>query len=994
MQNRYWLTVMSLLAVIWQSILIAAPAVQETGELRFKDAYWDSIGGSYPPGTDFVFLQLNDPDANDYSTASDSVIIMIECESGDMESIFLYETSINSGIFRGALPLVLETSKFLSHLKHKYPEGFPREDSDGTLIAEKLSEYEGMTRVKNLAIGDGALQVSAGSSVIATYHDALNDWGVEEDVSVQVIYGGWEGYVSGTWNAENSPYVVVGDVIVGYGYSLTLAPGTRVEFMQDASLRIDQGATLQISGALDDSVYLVSKVDNPADSEFWGGVILGFYASSPLNVDISYAVVEHARLGLDLSGGSPTISDSRVSYCGDNDSYYSNRAVFVNGPYQISDCVIENNYGDGLLIGSDQGSIIGGAIRNNYGNGIVVNGGPAVITGVSVLKNGGNGILIQTYGPTNQPTIHQCELFDNSEFDVMTNASNDVDARFNWWGDATTAEINTGPNPKNLSRISDYFDYSYRGKIKYGGCVSCPPAGSSGILSFADSFGNDLSSSYAPLTDSAFVKLNDDDLNVNPAVSESVTVSITTDSGDDEFLVLYERDSNNSEFRGSIAFDLLVTKLVKGIHENYTEGPSSDSEFQRAVDEQLTLQNESTNSMRADNDGALQISPGEKIIVEYVDALNEWGSPEAIQDVVLYGGWAGYVSGVWPKSNNPYVVVGDIRIGPGYSLTIEAGAVIKFMPFASLLVSESATLRVLGNQTDSVVFAAYYSSPADSQIWGGIQTTGSSYRPSKMEISHAVVTYGRSGIRATGGGGTFKLQHSRVANCGSNYYYGGEQGVYANSPLEISDCILTNNLGDGLVVSGASGTVKDCEMSFNSNAGIQIQDSKIAFERVSAIKNLQDGVRFSYSYNDADLPTFHHCHLYDNTLWDFYNGSNLDIDAKYNWWGEATTIEMRNGSNPKNITKIYDEFDNSYSGIVKYGGWMNFPYVKGDINGDYQLDISDVVGLISYLYAGGAVPDPIEAGDCNCDGRINLTDIVFTINYVFAGGPEPGSTCP
>ena len=65
------------------------------------------------------------------------------------------------------------------------------------------------------------------------------------------------------------------------------------------------------------------------------------------------------------------------------------------------------------------------------------------------------------------------------------------------------------------------------------------------------------------------------------------------------------------------------------------------------------------------------------------------------------------------------------------------------------------------------------------------------------------------------------------------------------------------------------------------------------------------------------------------------------------------------------------------------------PYICGDCNADGTVNITDVVYLISYIFACGPPPDPLEAGDANCDGTVNVTDAVYLIQYIFAGGPPP-----
>jgi hypothetical protein len=64
---------------------------------------------------------------------------------------------------------------------------------------------------------------------------------------------------------------------------------------------------------------------------------------------------------------------------------------------------------------------------------------------------------------------------------------------------------------------------------------------------------------------------------------------------------------------------------------------------------------------------------------------------------------------------------------------------------------------------------------------------------------------------------------------------------------------------------------------------------------------------------------------------------------------------------------------------------------KGDLTGDGQVDIGDVVYLINYLYRSGPAPNPPDIGDVNCDGTTDLGDVVYLVSYLYHGGPPP---CP
>jgi hypothetical protein len=67
-------------------------------------------------------------------------------------------------------------------------------------------------------------------------------------------------------------------------------------------------------------------------------------------------------------------------------------------------------------------------------------------------------------------------------------------------------------------------------------------------------------------------------------------------------------------------------------------------------------------------------------------------------------------------------------------------------------------------------------------------------------------------------------------------------------------------------------------------------------------------------------------------------------------------------------------------------------YECGDANSDGEVNVSDAVYIINYVFTGGNPPNPMQAGDANCDATVNVSDAVFIINYVFTGGNVPCDT--
>jgi len=71
------------------------------------------------------------------------------------------------------------------------------------------------------------------------------------------------------------------------------------------------------------------------------------------------------------------------------------------------------------------------------------------------------------------------------------------------------------------------------------------------------------------------------------------------------------------------------------------------------------------------------------------------------------------------------------------------------------------------------------------------------------------------------------------------------------------------------------------------------------------------------------------------------------------------------------------------------GSFIMHGHRIGDVNTDGQLDISDAVYLISYIFDNGNSPEPLLIADCDCNNSVNISDIVYLIRYLFGNGPIP-----
>jgi parallel beta-helix repeat protein len=85
-------------------------------------------------------------------------------------------------------------------------------------------------------------------------------------------------------------------------------------------------------------------------------------------------------------------------------------------------------------------------------------------------------------------------------------------------------------------------------------------------------------------------------------------------------------------------------------------------------------------------------------------------------------------------------------------------------------------------------------------------------------------------------------------------------------------------------------------------------------------------------------------------------------------------------------------------GATEYGGCGSVPearFLRGDVNADGILDISDPILLLFGLFLDATLPCE-KSADADDTGELNLADALDVLNYLFLAGappPDPGLAC-
>jgi hypothetical protein len=64
-------------------------------------------------------------------------------------------------------------------------------------------------------------------------------------------------------------------------------------------------------------------------------------------------------------------------------------------------------------------------------------------------------------------------------------------------------------------------------------------------------------------------------------------------------------------------------------------------------------------------------------------------------------------------------------------------------------------------------------------------------------------------------------------------------------------------------------------------------------------------------------------------------------------------------------------------------------FVRGDADGTGELDVTDAIHLLDFLFLGRDAPPCADAADADDSGILDLTDGIFILHFLFLGGPPP-----
>jgi thermitase len=274
-----------------------------------------------------------------------------------------------------------------------------------------------------------------------------------------------------TWHASTT-YIVTGNTLVPAGVTLTIQPGTTV-MLEDGKYLQVQGQILA-NGTLERKITFTSNDQPPPSGNGWAGI----HFSNAGRGTFTYCWFEYSYGGVLQVGPGAAVKVEHSFFNRTNEGLISisstvpsnfryNRIWGTTTGGALNPIILDGavDFSHNLIYDNTQNNESRSASLFQLSNSGAVG---ATISDNTVFSNQLSGI--EAAGQTG---FHGNNLFDNSPYDARATMV-DADLTGNYWGQATTAEMNVGGPDANIQAIFDNHDDFNYGKIDYSGWLTAP----------------------------------------------------------------------------------------------------------------------------------------------------------------------------------------------------------------------------------------------------------------------------------------------------------------------------------------------------------------------------------------------------------------------------------------------------------------------------------------------------------------------------------------
>jgi hypothetical protein len=215
------------------------------------------------------------------------------------------------------------------------------------------------------------------------------------------------------WTLIDSPYIVIGDIIVHSQAMLTIEPGVEILFGGKFSLTVK--GKLVAKGTQKHPIKFSSNKNEPVPGD-WTGII--FEKSRPSTLE--YCLIQYAVNGTTVINGNLKIRSSKIQDCSRNGVAASNSTLILE-----STQIIKNLENGAYISGVGQVEVTNSSFQENE-NGILLTGeqvANVIITGNNITLSTQKGVQLNADNYTNVILHHNVISSNNYGFYISGGAS-------------------------------------------------------------------------------------------------------------------------------------------------------------------------------------------------------------------------------------------------------------------------------------------------------------------------------------------------------------------------------------------------------------------------------------------------------------------------------------------------------------------------------------------------------------------------------------------
>lgn len=351
----------------------------------------------------------------------------------------------------------------------------------------------------------------------------------------------------------------------------------------------------------------------------------------------------------------------------------------------------------------------------------------------------------------------------------------------------------------------------------------------------------------------------------------------------------------------------------------------------------------------------------------------------------------------WNLPGSPYIVTGNILVSSGATLTIEPGVIVKFDSAKALQID--GELIANGTAGARIVFTSNRSIPAPGD-WGRIQfsnfsvdavinSSGQYLSGSSLQFCDIMYGGGAGGAQLLIDQSSPFIEYCLISESASD-------GIKSNlSESNVNECTIKNCVGYGLNFYAWKGiSISKDSILFNSNGGVNIENSSIQLERIDIRNNYFEGNGFNgaitsfithrglnlienYFVNNTSFQTA----IVNNTMVDdtiacnYFTGNSVSFSA-------GTILNSGFGPNKGIIVNNYFENNSCLNGgyicRASLGGDINSPSVFA--NNIFINNNSDETCRITVSTTPGALSNVMYNTFTNNNSDVELT--IYQLNQI------------